>query len=163
MAKISADKAATDTALAAIKPLKRSAVSLDESRCATWFAVVPRGTPRNSLTQPGLWAVVSDRMHAFDAIRAVCEDRSFYADLLVLDAGRGYANTHLLAFHPLPALVATEASLPVGFECAYHGPVQTNGSGGWCVKRIADGVLMIQAKATEREAMDALLDHASLR
>lgn len=145
-----------------IKPLIRSAVGFHESKNNNWSAVIPRGTTREMVVLSGLWSVVSDRFHAYDRVIAIWEDRSAYAELLVLDAGRGYCNMILLAYHPLPALLVSEAGLPPGFDIFYAGPVE-NDTGGYCVKRLTDGVLMVKGKPSRDAALAELLDSATLR
>ncbi|MEE1917253.1 hypothetical protein V0R52_12685 [Pseudomonas asiatica] len=145
-----------------VKALPRSAMQFHETRNMDWSVVIPRGTTKEMLTLSALWSVVSDQWHAFDRIYCIGEARDYYAELLVLDAGRGYANVVLLSYHPLPALLVSEAGLPPGFECFFAGPL-VNDSGGYCVKRLCDGVLMVKGKTSKEAALAELLDHASLR
>gem|GEM_PF-5991717 len=145
-----------------IKPLVRSAMTFHETRNMDWSAILSRGTTKEMAVQSALWSVVSDQFHAFDRINCIWEDRSAYAELLVLDAGRGYANVVMLSYHPLPALLVSEAGLPPGFEIFFAGPI-VNDTGGYCAKRLCDGVLMVKGKTSKEAALTELLDHASLR
>ena len=145
-----------------IKPLTRSAVAFFDSRHNNWSAIVPRGTTKEMVTLSALWSVVSDQFHSYDRVFALWEDRSACAELLVLDAGRGHANMVLLSYHPLPALLVSEAGLPPGFDIYYAGIIE-NDSGGYCVKRICDGVLMVKGKSNREEALAELLGSATLR
>lgn len=158
----STDKVEPTEAPIKIKPLVRSAMTFHETRNNNWSAVIPRGTTKEMLTLSALWSVCSDQWHSFDRVNCIWEDRSAYAELLVLDAGRGYANVILLSYHPLPALLVSEAGLPPGFEIFYSGPVE-NASRGYCVKRLCDGVLMVQGKTSRDAALAELLDSATLR
>lgn len=145
-----------------IVPLTRSAVAFHESRNNTWSAVVPAGTTKERLLQSGLWSVVSDTFHAFDRINCIYADRSGYAELLVVDCGRGFCNVILLNYHSLPALLVSEQGLPPGFDIYYDGPI-TNGEGGYTAKRISDGVILVKGKPNRDEALKELLDSATLR
>ena len=145
-----------------IKPLVRSAVAFHESKNNTWSAVVDRGTTKEMVVLSAIWSVVSDQFHAYDRINAIWADRSAYAELLVLDCGRGYCNLILLNYHPLPALLVSEAGLPPGFDIFYAGPID-NDNGGYCVKRLTDGVLMVKGKPSRDAAIAELLDSATLR
>ena len=151
-----------ETAEAKITPLTRSAVSFHESRNNNWSAVVPPGTTKERLLQSGLWSVVSDMFHAYDRINVIWADRSGYAELLVSDCGRGFCNVILLNYHALPALLVSEQGLPPGFDIYFDGPIN-NGEGGYCVKRISDGVLLVRGKPNRDEALKELLDSATLR
>jgi hypothetical protein len=152
----------TETAEAKITPLTRSAVSFHESRNNNWSAVVPPGTTKERLLQSGLWSVVSDTFHAYDRINVIWADRSGYAELLVIDCGRGFCNVILLNYHQLPALLVSEQGLPPGFDIYFDGPI-TNGEGGYCVKRLSDGCLLVRGKPNRDEALKELLDSATLR
>lgn len=145
-----------------VKPILKSAVVMTEFRYNHWSAIIPRGTTKEMLVLSGLWAVVSDQMHAFDKIDCIAEDRSYFAQLIVLDAGRGYASVQLLSFHPLPALLVSEAGLPPGFEVFFAGPIE-NGAGGYSIKRLCDGVLMVKGKSSRDAALAELLESATLR
>lgn len=145
-----------------ITPLMRSAVAFHESRNNTWSAVVPAGTTKERLLQSGLWSVVSDTFHSFDRLNVIWADRSGYAELLVIDAGRGFCNVILLNYHALPALLVSEHGLPPGFECYFDGPI-INDEGGYCVKRTADGCILVKGKSSRDLALAELLDHATLR
>lgn len=145
-----------------VTPLVRSAIGFFEFQHNTWSAVVPRGTTKERLLQSGLWSVVSDQFKAYDIIYALEESRAFYAQLLVLDAGRGYCSVQLLNLWPLPALLVSEAGLPPGFDVFYAGPLN-NGTGGYCIKRVTDGVMMVQGKSSKDAALAELLESATLR
>ncbi|MNJ65328.1 hypothetical protein D3C77_613370 [compost metagenome] len=127
-----------------------------------WSAVIPRGITKEMVVLSTLWSVVSDQFHSYDRINAIWSDRSAYAELLVLDAGRGYCNLILLSYHPLPALLVSEAGLPPGFDCFYAGPLE-NDNGGYCVRRITDGVMMVKGKSSKDAALAELLESATLR
>jgi hypothetical protein len=48
-------------------------------------------------------------------------------------------------------------------EIFYSGPLDTNGGGGYCCKRLADGVLLVKGKPNRDAALEELLLHATLR
>ncbi|MCY1454580.1 hypothetical protein D9M71_716570 [compost metagenome] len=58
--------------------------------------------------------------------------------------------------------MVSEAGLPPGFDVFYAGPIN-NGTGGYCVKRVTDGVMMAQGHSSKDLALAALLDSATLR
>jgi hypothetical protein len=79
-----------------------------------------------------------------------------------VDAGRGFCTVILLNYHQLPALLVSEQGLPPGFDVYFDGPIN-NGEGGYCVKRVSDGVLLVRGKPNRDEALAELLDSATLR
>ncbi|UVJ44996.1 hypothetical protein NVV94_05280 [Pseudomonas sp. LS1212] len=145
-----------------IKSLVRSAVTFHASRNNDWSAIIERGTTKEMLVLSGVWAVVSDLFNRYDRVNAIWADGSAYAELLVLDAGRGYCNVQLLNYYPLPALLVSEAGLPPGYEIFFAGPIE-NGTGGYCCKRLCDGVLMTQGQPSRDAALAELLGSATLR
>lgn len=58
----------------------------------TWEAVVPAGTPFESVLEHAFWANVSRRMKMGDKIIVLPRDGAWYAELLVWDAGQNWAH-----------------------------------------------------------------------
>lgn len=145
-----------------LKPLRsalqRSALKLRESTNNSWRIVAPRGTTRERLQEADFYAVVGDLFLAFDKLHVIAEDRSYYWEGLVLDSGRGYANVVELSFHPLPALLVCQDSLPSNHEIVHLGADDLYG-----VKRMSDGILLGKGFPSRQAAVDFLLDHATLR
>lgn len=148
---------------AKLTPLTRSAVTFAEARNNSWQAIVPAGTTAETLIQSGLWSVVADQFRAYDRVACIEASRRFYAELLVLDCGRGFCSMILLNLWPLPALLVSNEALPAGFDAFYAGPLDSNGGGGYCVKRLADNVLLVKGKPNRDAALEELLLHATLR
>ena len=149
---------AKSLAPAKLQALPRGNCRLRESVNNTWRAIIPRGTPQERLLESDFWVVVAGDFMPWDRIHAVAEDRSFYAELLVIDAGRGYARIEPLGIHTLAPIVTSQAGLPPGHEIVHAGPDKL-----YCVRRIKDGVLLGEGFPSKDEALRFLLDHASLR
>ncbi len=143
-----------------IKPLVRKDVVFEDSRIMHWVAMVPGHTTREQLVQSALWSVVSHEFHSFDRITAIALDRSFLCELVVLDAGRGYASVQLLHYHQLPALLTTTAGLPPGFEVRWLGEETDQMYGA---VRTCDGVIIVRGQTSRELCIAELLRHASLR
>lgn len=141
-----------------LRALSRVEVKLRESVNNTWRAVIPRGTPQERLLDSDFWVVVAGDFMPWDRIHCVAEDRTFYAELLVVDAGRGYARLEPLGIHTLPPIVTSQEGLPPGHEIVHAGPDKM-----YCVRRVADGVLLGEGFSSKDDALRYLLDHASLR
>lgn len=99
------------------------------------FVVVPEhGTPYEELLKEGYWAHVSAKMKPWDQIEVHAEDGSYYAKLVVQDAGRLYAKVAQLQFVKLDAIEVTEGGMMAnGLEVAWKGPQLK-----WCVLRGKD-------------------------
>lgn len=138
--------------------LSRDSMKLRETTNNTWRAVVKRGTSREMLTCSDLWAAVAETLLPFDKISVVDEARTYYAELLCLDSGRGHATIVELSFHPLPMVLAVAGAIPAGFSIDYSGPDRL-----FVVLRLADSVVMGEGFQTKEDALAYLLDHNSLR
>ncbi|SMF53392.1 hypothetical protein [Pseudogulbenkiania subflava] len=148
-----------DHSLPASTPaLRRDACKLAEYCNSTWRVVAPRNTPRKRLTQPDWLSVVADQFQAYDVIRVVCEDRSFFAELLVLEAGKGYCQVIELAFHQLPVLLVSGDALPANHTIEHAGPEKL-----YIVRRLSDGIVLGEGFASRDEAVEFLISHATLR
>lgn len=141
--------------LIAVKP---SECKLNESANNTWRAIAARGVTREELRVSDYWSIVSANFLPFDLIRVVAEDRSYYAELLVIEAGRGYANVVELSYHDLPAIILSREGIPPNHEIEHLGPERL-----YVVKRIADGVILGEGFSSREAALQHLLSHASLR
>lgn len=138
--------------------LRRDACKLAEYCNSTWRVVAPRGTPRARLVQSDWLSVVADQFQAYDVIHVVCEDRSFFAVLLVIEAGKGYCQVIELAYHPLPVLLVSGDSLPANHTIEHAGPEKL-----YIVRRLSDSVVLGDGFPSRDAAVEFLLSHATLR
>jgi len=120
----------------------------------TVYSVVPEHeTPFDAVIQPEYWAHVSARMRPGDRIEVQAEDGSYWAELLVRDAGRLFAKVAVLRKVELNEEDVT-GDMPAATEFAikWRGPHHK-----WCVLR---GVDLVKAECQTRgEASTWLADH----
>ena len=119
------------------------------------FDVVPEhGTPFDALMDSGYWAHVSAKLKPGDRIEVRAEDGSYYAELIVQDAGRLYAKVAVLTHVKLDAVEVKEGGLSLdGYEVAWKGPQLK-----WCVLRGKD---RLKDNMTKGEAIHWMQSHAS--
>lgn len=141
-----------------MRAIRPSEFKLAETVNHRWRAIVSPGMQRERLCDSDLWSIVSSDMLAWDRIDVVAEDRSFFAELLVLEAGRGYANVIELGYKALPPIITNQDGLPPGHEITHGGPESL-----YVVRRLRDGVILGKGFPSRDEAVKFLLDHASLR
>jgi len=72
-----------------------------ESTLGKWDAKTEIGTTREHLLKPEYWSHVSELMTPWSEITCRCEDGTYYAKLLVLDCGRGWAKVQVLNWYSL--------------------------------------------------------------
>jgi hypothetical protein len=155
---ISPDTAPAEAPKKKFSPLKPSDVKLAESTNNTWRAVVPRGTTREDLLVSDLWSVMAHNFLSYDRINIVSETREFFAELLVIDAGRGYCSLVELSFTPLPAIIVANNDVPSNHSIEHCGPEKL-----YIVRRLSDGVILGEGFPSRDAALAHLISHASLR
>lgn len=140
-----------------VKSLSGDDIVLRECKCNHWVVLAPPGTSKERMAEPSFWSVVASKLHQLDEITIHASDRSSMSRWLVLQAGRGYAEVHLLDWYDLPAMLASVAeTLPSNHKIVFDQAT------GFSAIRISDGVVICRADS-QQECVAKLLDHASLR
>lgn len=99
-----------------------------------WTVTPEHGTPFEEILKDGYWAHVSVKMRPGDRVEVLAEDGSYFAELLVQDAGRLYAKVYPLRHVKLEAVEVTEGGpMMEGYEVKWQGPILK-----WCVLRGKD-------------------------
>ncbi len=75
-------------------------------------------TPVSAMLDRGYWAHVSANLRPGDKIEVIPEDFSYFAELIVIDAGKLYANVRLLRNEPLSEPIKVKA----GYDIKWAGP-----------------------------------------
>jgi hypothetical protein len=102
-------------------PLHPSRFQLAEHRRQIWHIVPEHGTALAELLTPAYWSHVSRQMRPSDRIEVNAEDGSFFAELVVIDAGLQFAKVALLREAKLEGVEASQTSLP-GHKVEWSGP-----------------------------------------
>lgn len=115
---------------------------------------VPEEHTVEDLLEPAYWAHVAGAraMQRFDRIEARAETGEWVADLLVVSAGRNWANVKLLATHDMTA-TASKATPEARHTVKLRGPHK------WCVMRISDGAVIQQGLETKQAAEIAMAQY----
>ena len=75
------------------------------------FAMTPAvNTEVESLLAPDYWAHIAAKLHPGDHIEVLTEDNSFFAEILVIEVGKGWARVVLLRHVPLNKVLASSAA-----------------------------------------------------
>lgn len=158
MAKTEVADEVVDAPAKKLKPLSEKDIRLRECAGNVWRVIAPPGVDRAALLEPSLWAVIANRLRAFDEITVIASDRTYHCRLLCLQAGLGYAEFIELTYTPLPAqLSAVGETLPSNHKLIFD--VQA----GWSAIRISDGVPIVRNCDSQQECLKLLLAHASLK
>ncbi len=85
-----------------------------------WYVTPEVNTPFEALLDPKYWAHVSAKFRPRDRIEVDAEDGSYFAELLVVDAGRLFAKVVVLRKHELVPVEIQDLS--PDFEVKWAGP-----------------------------------------
>lgn len=126
--------------------LSPSRLKYAEHERQQWFVVPEHGTPFEALLDPAYWAHVSMKFRPCDEIVIHAEDGSYFARLLVRDAGRLYAKVATLEHIELDKVDVLQGGAPglPGHEVKWRGPIHK-----WSVVRGAD---VLKDNMTKEEA-----------
>lgn len=95
------------------------------------------GITQEQLLRPEYWSHVSERMTPYSEITVRCDDGTYYAKLLVLDCGRGWAKMQLLNWWNLTtsdvAQTQSRAGTAEDYAILWKGPTRKH-----IVQRISD-------------------------
>lgn len=142
-----------------VASLKYADVILRECAGNVWRVIVPPNTPLERLEESSFYSVVAERFHAYDELILIDAARTYYRRYLVLQAGAGYVEVHLMYESKLPAMIGSIGeTLPSNHRLVYTGPET-----GWSAIRNSDGCVIIERAVSQTACLQELLQHASLR
>lgn len=118
-------------------------ISLAEYKRNVYVAVVPQGVTLEQALVPEFWAHVAQNIKTWDRIELRAEDKSWYADCVVINASRLSVSVRPLVVLKLDAGEVGDGSrLPAskgGYHVDYGGPIDL-----YRVIRNADSTVMTQ-------------------
>ena len=115
-----------------------------------WVATAHANTLPEDLLSPDYWSHCAAKFKPWDKIEARADDGTWYAEYLVLEAGRNWARTTLLTKHNLTtADVALSQAAQGAYEIKYRGPHSK-----WSVIRRGDNEVMHEGEQTQGGAIN---------
>lgn len=134
-----------------IQPLDRSRMREAEFMRRVWVMTAHENQVAADLEEPLYWSHVSGDMKPWDRLEVRANDGTWYAECLVLDAGRAWAKVKVLQEYRLTtADVSMSAAAKLSpFSVEFKGPHSQ-----WCVIRKADKVIVHEGAGTEGAAID---------
>lgn len=139
-------------------------MKLNQTRCtqsefanSSWTITVEMGTTLEQVMKPEFLANVAANMRPYDRITVRTDDGVWYAELLVLTAGRTWVKTKKVLELQLTSqdVDMTEAEKADGFEIKHRGPHLK-----FCVVRKVDNEVIKEQMETKSEAQSWLADYA---
>lgn len=118
------------------------------------YVVTPEhGQPFSALLKPDYWTHIAAKLRPYDLIEARAEDGTWFAYLLVMDAGPLHATVFPLNKWDLIP-VEPAAGSEVGFVPKWRGPHSK-----WAVMRLSDNKVMAENLGTRYAADDWIMNY----
>lgn len=105
-------------------PLYPARLKLVEHAISNWVACVEQGVTREELKSPEYWQHIAPKCKPWDQIKALADDGTFYAEYLVLSAGRAWLKVFELNYINLTSsdVSVTQADTQDGYTVKWRGP-----------------------------------------
>ena len=119
----------------------------------TYFAKAHENTKPEDLLDRAYWAHVATRLKPWDKVEVVANDGTWWAEFLVLEAGRTWAKVEMLRHKSLTAsdVSASQATAMTPYEVVHRGT-----DSKWSVIRKSDRAVMHEGEETQGGAIDWL-------
>jgi hypothetical protein len=127
-----------------------------EFKCNHWQAVVPVEHTLDNLLDPAYWSMLAERFSPFDEVRALAEDGTWIAYLIVRETGKNYVKMHLDRLIPMevfdPSVMEGQGmnDYTISFRGVHYK---------WSVKRKKDNAYIHEQAASRGEAVRWLQEH----
>jgi hypothetical protein len=119
-----------------------------------WRLAVPSETSIEDLKRSAFYAHIAQHLRNGDVIQVMPDNRAYFAELLVVDAGAQYAKVALLREVKLEALQAGASSAFPGYSIEYAGDHER-----WRIIREADRKVLKAHQASQADAFTWLTNH----
>lgn len=129
--------------------------AMERSMVNRWYAKPEPATPLEAVLEPKYWAHCSAQLAPEDVITVIPEGAPWRAELMVLDAGRGFAKVVVLSHVSLDAHEVTgDMSAADDYDVRWAGR-----HAKWRVIRKSDNRVMIEERPTKQDAYLWIASH----
>jgi len=140
-----AEKLEIKRELPAVMPAR---MPLAESARVVFHLTVPQNVTREDMKDPEFWKHVSVQFKPTYRIEVIDDEQTFFAEYLVLDAGKNWAVVEELRYIEFKKHITPQ--IDIGYEVKYKGPHHK-----FCVIRKSDGE-MIKSQMGKEDAHRSL-------
>lgn len=117
-----------------------------------WGVVVDPGTTLEDIQRAEYWSHVAPRLSRMDKVEVLTEDGEYYAELLVIGTGTGWAKVLLTKHIAFEGEAEPDIESPVKAE--WKGPARK-----WAVVRKSDGVIVADGMPSRHDAETAAIQY----
>ena len=120
-----------------------------------WVITAHENTEPEDLVDPAYWSHVASKLRPWDRIEARANDGTWYAEFLILEAGRNWARAVMLTVHKLTNsdVALSQATAQSPYEVSYRGPHDK-----WSVIRKGDREVMHAGEQTQGGAVNWMVE-----
>ena len=127
------------------KRLHSSRCALGEERRNIWYITPDGDTSYQDLFNPEYWGFVSAKFRTYDRIEVIPDDDSYFAELIVLSAGRSLVEVAELRKVALPERGVARVNME--YDAKWSGPHSK-----WRIFRKSDGAVIKDGFETQEMA-----------
>lgn len=138
-----------------VEAILPSEFGLQTHRFKTYNAILPTGVGERELKRTELWNHVAPQLNMFDEIRAIAEDGSYVADLIVIYKFGNQVKVQVKQFTQLEQIDYSQES-----GMGRYG-VKQRGQSKWCIIDSDSGAVIEQNIATQTLALKRLTEFLS--
>ena len=127
-----------------------------EFKCNRFQADIPVEHSIESLTDPAYWSMLWEKFSPFDEVRALAEDGSWIAYLIVREVGKNYVHMHV---DRLIQMEQFDPNIMKGKGMSEFDIIWRGLHSKWCVERKKDNQRIHEFANSQTEAANWLRDH----
>lgn len=136
-------------------PITSNRLQRAEHYFSAYAVVIPAGISLEDALEPGYWAHVAPRLRQHDLIRILPEEGGYFAEAVVLSAGRGFAKLFLLRNVPLEG--EDQSNVNDLVEVKWRGPHSK-----WSIVRKSDDAVLRDGIVEKGDAMREAAGYAKI-
>jgi hypothetical protein len=122
---------------------------------SNYAAVLPDGVSLDDALKPEFWAHAAGKLRQHDTIRLIPENGAFFAEVLVLSAGRGFVKVKLLHHIVIDQEGQSDGTDLV--EVKWRGPHSK-----WSILRRSDGSVLKEGLVDKSDALREAADYTKI-
>lgn len=136
-----------------VEQMNPTRMSEAEFQRSIYVCTAHANTKPTDLLDPAYWAHVSAKLKPWDHLEVRADDATWYAEFIVLEAGRTWAKVHMLNCQSLTSadVAASQAASLTPYDVVYRGE-----HAKWSVVRKVDREVVHENEATQGGAIDWL-------
>ena len=123
-----------------------------------WAYKAPHGTTLENMIKPDFWSNVAKVLREYDEIIVMTDDKSFYAEFIVLSCDHNSASVGVKFYQEIDKMTFVAPSENVDTDEESY-KIEFDVTSKWRAVRKADGAAVVSGYGTKKEAEYALSEY----